>query len=241
LVNIQIHTTQVGETLASISKQYNISVDTIKWANNLTNDTIKPGWYLKIPPVNGILLVVGANTTGPDIAHKYNANLKEIIAYNGLEDYNDFEKGDVIMVPNGKMPAAVAAAKPAKPGSTIKLPGKDTSLPKGKGHIFVSGQCTDYVARKFSAEGRAIEFGGNAKDWPANAKAYGATFDKNPVKGAILVTTDNRRYGHVAYIDSVNGNTVTISEWNYAGPYKLTKRTLSMSDSSVRGVIHYKE
>src|SRR3990172_1111536 len=39
-----------GDTLASIADKFDVSVDTIKWANNLKTDVIKPGQTLKIPP-----------------------------------------------------------------------------------------------------------------------------------------------------------------------------------------------
>ncbi len=242
LVNIQVYTTQVGDTLASISKQYNISTDTIKWANNLTSDTIKPGWHLKILPINGVLVVAGPNTTLYDIVKKFGGNIKDVVAYNNLADSLDVDNKDVLVVPNGKMPAPPAPKVVApKAGKSIAIPGKDTSLARSKGHSFAPGHCTDYVARRFSAEGRTIESGGNAKNWPANMKAYGATFDKNPTRGSIIVTTDNRRYGHVGYVESVDGNNVTFSEWNYAGLYKKTVRTLPKNDSTIRGFIHYKE
>jgi surface antigen/LysM repeat protein len=231
LVNIQVYTTQVGDTLSTIAEKYNISTNTIKWANNLPSDSIKPGWYLKIPPVDGILLVIGSNTSGPDVAYKYGANLKKIIAYNGLEGPLDFEPGDVIMVPDGKMPTPAAPIKPkAAPKGTAVVKEK---LAPSKGHIFVAGQCTDYVARK-----KYIPWGGHAKHWIANSKAYGAVVDKNPEVGQIIVTSESR-YGHVAFIESVSGDMVTFSEWNYRKPFEKTVRTLNVNSSAVKGIIHY--
>jgi surface antigen len=90
------------------------------------------------------------------------------------------------------------------------------------------------VARKVPG----ITWGGNANRWIANSKAAGATVDRNPVAGAILVTNENRRYGHVAYIEKVVGSTVYFSEWNYAGLYKTTNRSMEISDSRLKGIIH---
>ncbi len=231
LVNIQVYTTQVGDTLSTIAKQYNISTDTLKWANSLPNDTIKPGWHLKILPINGLLIKAGPNTTIPDIAYKYSGNVKQIVSYNGLESALDLEPDDIIICPECKMPAPVAAKVAAKSGKAAA--GNTEKLAPSKGHRFVAGQCTDYVARK-----KYVPWGGNAKNWIANSKAYGAVTDRNPEVGQIIVTSESR-YGHVGYIESVNGRNVTFSEWNYRGPFIKTVRTLSVDSKVVKGIIHY--
>ncbi len=232
LVNIQVYTTQVGDTLSTIAKQFKISANTIKWANNLPNDTIKPGWHLKILPINGLLIKAGQNTTIPDIAHKYNGNLKQIVSYNGLESPLDLEKDDIVICPDCTMPAAVAVAK-VTPKSGKASAGIKEKLAPSKGHIFVAGQCTDYVARK-----KYVPWGGNARNWIANSKAYGAVVDRNPKAGDIIVTGESR-YGHVGFVESVNGRNVTFSEWNYKGPFIKTVRTLNVDSSIVKGIIHY--
>jgi surface antigen len=71
----------------------------------------------------------------------------------------------------------------------------------------------------------------------ANATAQGYQVDRTPAAGSILATNESR-YGHVAYIESTDGNNITISEWNYAGRYKTTTRILSANDPRIVGVIH---
>lgn len=68
------------------------------------------------------------------------------------------------------------------------------------------GQCTGWVASK-----RFVPDGwGNASDWKWHAQAEGWTVSSEPVAGAIGWTS-----GHVVYVESVNGDSVTISEQNY--------------------------
>mgnify|MGYP001213457027 CR=1 FL=1 len=43
------HKVQAGETLYSISRKYNVSIEVIKQANNLSSDTLQLGQVLKIP------------------------------------------------------------------------------------------------------------------------------------------------------------------------------------------------
>lgn len=101
------------------------------------------------------------------------------------------------------------------------------------GNGFARGYCTDYVARK-----KTIPWRGDAYKWIANSKAFGATVDKIPEVGAILQTNEGS-IGHIAYIESVDGDTFTISEWNYAGLYVKTIRTFNINDPRIKGIIHY--
>lgn len=71
---------------------------------------------------------------------------------------------------------------------------------------YYEGQCTGYVAsRRYVPPGW-----GNASDWKYNAQRAGWTVSSTPVAGAIAW-----RSGHVAYVESVQGDMVTISEQNY--------------------------
>jgi LysM repeat protein len=44
-----VHTVSRGETLIGIAKQYSVTVEMIQTANELTSETIQPGWELRIP------------------------------------------------------------------------------------------------------------------------------------------------------------------------------------------------
>lgn len=68
------------------------------------------------------------------------------------------------------------------------------------------GQCTHWVASH-----RYVPNGwGDATNWKYAAQRAGWTVSSRPVAGAIGWT-----YGHVVYVQSVQSNTVTISEQNY--------------------------
>lgn len=98
--------TEEGDSLWSLSQQFNISLNTILWANNLNqNSLIKPGQKLIIPPVTGVIHHVKSGDTVSDIAKTYKGKLDEIIAFNNLSDEGDVYIGDVVIVPNGTIPA----------------------------------------------------------------------------------------------------------------------------------------
>lgn len=91
-----------GDTLSSIAQKFNVSVNTILWANNLTQaSTIKPGQKLIIPPVSGVIHYVKAGDTVSEIAKKYKVKTEEIISFNELSNENDIFSGDILIVPNG--------------------------------------------------------------------------------------------------------------------------------------------
>ena len=94
-----------GDTLASISKEFDISVDTIKWANDLKSDDITAGDVLKIPPVTGIVHKVVSGDNIYSIAKKYKTNPQSIVnfPFNDFEDLDTFalRVGQTIYVPDG--------------------------------------------------------------------------------------------------------------------------------------------
>lgn len=89
------------------------------------------------------------------------------------------------------------------------------------------GECTSYAAWWRSSHGRPIPRNlGNAGSW--GSIANGTT----PTAGSVMVFPVQRGmpYGHVAIVESVNGNgTVNISEYNWS-PHSLTRRTVNQYD-----------
>lgn len=96
------------DTVASISEKFNISVNTILWANKLNNNSkLKEGQKLVILPITGLLHEVKKGDTTGEIAKKYKAKIEEIVSFNELEDEGSIFIGDILIVPNGQMPVVV--------------------------------------------------------------------------------------------------------------------------------------
>jgi len=99
------YTVQPGDTLQSIANAYNISVNTLLWANDLTSSsTIKVGQSLTVLPTDGVLHVVKSGDTISAIAQTYKAQADGIISYNDLANQDDIYIGDILIVPGGVMP-----------------------------------------------------------------------------------------------------------------------------------------
>lgn len=241
---IQNYTVQSGDTIEGLSKKFGISQNTIIWANDLGSKTLKPGMVLTILPINGVLHKVGPQDTLGDIAKAFHADVNQIISYNGLADESDINPGDLLIIPDGVVPAPAkpntpppASVKHVVKGKTVYEP--RVNLTPDDGHIFPWGQCTYYVAFRRSALGKPVTWGGNAKSWLANARAQGVPTGSTPVPGAIVVTNDSRRYGHVAIVESVNGDgSIVVSEMNYKGLGVIDQRTISGDSRSVKGYIY---
>ncbi len=100
---------QEGDTLSLIAKKYNLTVDTIRWQNDLkTVDSIKPGQKLEIPPIDGVVHRVKRGDTIHSIAKKYSVDAQVIInwPYNSYTDDENFglAVGQLLVVPDGVMP-----------------------------------------------------------------------------------------------------------------------------------------
>lgn len=107
-----------GDTLASIAKKFDVSVQSIKWASSLRSDTIKPGQVIKVPPVDGVVHRVSSGETVYSIAKRYHTDPQQIVnfPFNEYADSDTFAlvSGQVLYVPGGTI---VPEAPRRTPGS----------------------------------------------------------------------------------------------------------------------------
>ncbi|MFA6376824.1 MAG: M23 family metallopeptidase [Candidatus Paceibacterota bacterium] len=109
------------DTVASLAAKFDISSDTIIWANDLAKGAQpKPGQRLIIPPVTGIIHYVVSGDTIAKISQDYNAKPDDVVAFNELSGENDVFVGDVLVVPGGRVPQIVIAPKPSSTISNAK-------------------------------------------------------------------------------------------------------------------------
>lgn len=236
--DVKTYIVKDGDTVSEIAQNFGVSVNTILWANEVDDVTeIKPGLTLFILPTSGVTHKVKKGDTIEKIAKKYEVeDVKQIIEFNDLPANGELEEGEEIIIPGGEKeePAALFARRDYIPGDvSVSSSTVISDKNRGKGHSFPYGYCTWYVAQK-----RYVPWGGNAGAWLYNAKAYGYKTGKTPVPGAIVVTTEDAYYGHVAYVESVGSGTITISEMNYVGWGVKSTRTLSQKSGVIRGYIY---
>lgn len=87
-------------------------------------------------------------------------------------------------------------------------------------------QCVSYTAWRVASSGRYMPYWGgrgNANQWPQNARNAGIPVDGNPQPGDVGIFMPGQ-YGHAVYVESVSGNTVTVSQYNanWDGRYSIS-------------------
>jgi surface antigen len=117
---------------------------------------------------------------------------------------------------------------------------------------FSAGQCTWYAANHFAP---GVNWSGNAGDWYANAGRLGWAESSDvysPVVGSIVVwgggkidPDTGRAYGHVAIVESISSNGITVGEANWDksaedyGSNDIDHDTLSFDKVKNRGVHNF--
>lgn len=108
---IAIYVVKEGDTLSGIADLFDVSVNTIKWANDISpKGTIRVGQTLTILPINGVEHTVKKGDTLASIAKAYHGDATEIANYNDIE--GSLVVGNEILIPNGEIAAPPAPKKP---------------------------------------------------------------------------------------------------------------------------------
>lgn len=243
-LDVFIYKVEEGDTVGSIAIKYSITSNTILWANDLREDSIiRPGDEIFILPTTGVKHKIKDGDSVKSLAKKYKADEDKIIAFNNLPANGELKKGEEIIIPDGKQEDAPRYRDPLASSFASRTGTESTDNTESSGtfskklyaypaHRFPYGWCTWYVASR-----RHIPWGGNAGTWLYHAKSYGAKTGKTPQKGAIIVTGESR-WGHVAIVEKVKGDQVTIKEMNYKGWGIVSSRNISAKSSVIKGYIY---
>lgn len=184
-----------GDTVNSLSKQFHVSANSIRWSNNLNGNSLTAGLKLSIPPVNGIVYTVKKGDTPSSLAAKFSANEGQIIELNDAE-INGLKAGEQVIVPNGRIAPAVTY------GGSYSLSYSSFSATYG-GNGYDYGWCTYYVASRIAVPTNW----GNANTWDDYARLSGWTVSSRPPTpwhAGIIAQTDVGFGGHVAYVEAVS-------------------------------------
>jgi surface antigen len=219
---------QPGDVISEIATAFGVSTYTLLWANDMSVwDLIKPGQKLTILPVSGILHTVKKGETLDKVVKSYKGDLEKTITFNGLPANGNLAVGQQIIIPDGeKVDSYRPRAYATSTYNDFPRPYADES------HKFPWGQCTWYVAQR-----RYIPWSGHAKTWIYKAPQYGFATGNEPKVGAIVQTRENSYYGHVAYVENVGGDYITISEMHLGKGIKKI-RTLNKDDWRIIGYIY---
>lgn len=248
---IATYTTKEGDTVESVATEYKVSTQTIKWANNLTEDKLEVGKELSIPKVDGVIYTIKSGDKLDDIVSKYKADKERVILYNDLNELA-LTEGSRIVLPGGELPenerpgyqapvqsrsSSASTSTSAGSSSAGQVTGISNSLVTASaGNRYAYGYCTWYVYEKRPDIG---SFWGNAYSWASSARAAGYSVGNTPVAGSILQTSaGGGGYGHVAYVERVDSQYVYVSEMNYAGWNVVSNRAIPISQAGMYNYIY---
>ncbi len=100
---ISVYVVREGDSLSQIAKMFDVSTNTIIWANDLHKSLIKEGQTLVILPVSGVRHEVVKGETLASITKKYKGDLDEILGFNDLSENSSLAVGDIVIIPDGEV------------------------------------------------------------------------------------------------------------------------------------------
>jgi LysM repeat protein len=110
--DIAYHEVKPGESISTIAEDYEVSVSTILWENNLSAySVIRPGDKLAILPINGVSYKVKSGDNLTKIAANYKVDEKDIQTINKLYDASKLAVGQIIIIPGGRKESYTAPAQ----------------------------------------------------------------------------------------------------------------------------------
>jgi murein DD-endopeptidase MepM/ murein hydrolase activator NlpD len=162
---IVTHAVVSGETLQTIAKTYNVSVDSMRYVNNLgSQDTIAPGQNLTILPISGVLENVTKGETVQSIADKWKVPVQAIVDVNWLDEPYTVNAGQKLVIPGADIPTPTPTPVKTAVGS---------SVPAGTGSGMFIWPVPGEVTQNFSYYHNGIDIGNRGANAPIVAAATG--------------------------------------------------------------------
>jgi surface antigen len=205
------HTVAKGESLASIAQAYDVYVSDLLALNEIKPEDaarVSIGQVVRVPAEAG-----QQDLTWLQLANEARRKAEEQARLARLAT-------------SGPSTIFTRAAQ----GGNVQVLG---SQARGS-NTYPFGWCTYWVASKRYIPPRW----GNAKNWLNSARVAGWATGSEPRAGAVVVTTDNSFYGHVAYVEAVTDSSIVISEMNYVRWGVANTRTIPRNSGIIRGYIY---
>lgn len=228
---IETYVVQEGDTLAALAADFDLSRDTLRWANNLPANIVQVGQKLIIPPGDGLVSAAKNGETLATLASQYGISVDAITEANpGLSQ--TLTSWDLVYIPWARAPLSETSQNTAYSGNyTLRVLHPD-------GLRFVPGHCTYFVAKHWNVGWR-----GHAKDWLKNAQKAGYKTGQTARPWSIIVWYGpgyNLAYWHVGIVMSVNAEkgTMVVKDMNYTGLWKITTRTEKIKNKYILGFIY---
>ena len=223
-----------GDNVQTVAAKFDVTADTVRFANNLTTDNLVPGTDVTVPATDGVVYTMKDGDKLSDVTTKYKSNMDDVLAMNNLSS-DAVATGTRLLLPDGVLPdnekpGYVAPQTNRTNVSTNKVSIRrgNIGVPTARDNRYAYGYCTWYAFNRRVQLGLPIaNRWGNANTWDTSAQSAGLLVNKVPTAGAIF-QTDSGPYGHVGIVERVNSDgSIYVSEMNYSGWGVRSFRTIS--------------
>ncbi|GBG95473.1 hypothetical secreted protein [Ligilactobacillus salitolerans] len=231
------HQVIAGESLYTIAQDYGVSIDSLREANGLNNAAaLQVGQTLTVnDPTKDPSAAQAQQSTVNQTA---NSNTQQVSAaqtnnssravsstvQTAQKTTSQAPKTNNVVAKKTSSASTATTSSTSSAAKTTTVSQTTTSQTHGNGYqpsgnTYAWGQCTWYAKNRASWAGN---YWGNGGQWDSSARQQGFTVNNQPAVGSLVVFhpgqsvggqwTADSWAGHVAYVESVNGNTITISQ-----------------------------
>jgi murein DD-endopeptidase MepM/ murein hydrolase activator NlpD len=223
---ISVYTVKEGDTLSEIAEKFDISINTIRWENNISSQKISIGQKLNILPVTGVKHIVKSGDTISKIADKYEAETEDILIFNDILKGDVLKQGDIIFVPNGIIkPVVLKSTSSSSSSGSSYTTSSNTKVQSGYYMRPVSGRITSPYGSRKGGFHPGVDIG-NKRGTSVVAAASGIVV--NVVSGCVEGRKScGGRYGNHIVIEHPNGTKTTYAH--------LSKTSVNVGQSVSQG------
>ncbi len=227
----KIYTVEDDDTIVGIAAKFNVSTNTVLWANGLSSrDTLKVGDHLTILPITGVLHTVKSGDTLLDIAQDYDVEALDIKSFNNLTDSHKLSIGQKLIIPDGSI-APTSAPRIVDRNAKIadRTPDGPTPEPiKAKGTGLIWPTTTTHISQSFRWGHTGIDIDNRSR--PSVYAALGGTVEFSGWLGGygnlVIVNHGNGLQTYYAHLDKMYvGSGQAVSRGDAVGKMGSTGRS----------------
>lgn len=231
------HEVKSGESLYTLANDYGVTVDSLREANDLSSSALQVGQSLTInDPTKDPSAVQSAPTAAPvktSVQQTAKVQSSTPAPQKTEQQSNSTANNNVVSKPQQTVSNSSNTVQSTPVASSNQQHGQAAN---SAGNTYAWGQCTWFAKNRASWAGN---YWGNGGNWDSSARSQGFAVDNTPAAGSLVVFhpgqsvggqwTADGYAGHVAYVESVSGNTITISQggMGFSSPSGPNYQTIS--------------